>query len=163
MRDNNNISQKQLFINGNFVGFNNSNNIDLNKEAKDAISKMGYEIYNQLNEKIDKNNIEIKNHIKTNVSRLNDLEKGIKNINEKLDILISNNNSSINNIKSLNKTDNDSKKLINNNYINNNNNEVNFFENNKDLQKELSLDNNEKKENLIKNIPQLILNIILNI
>ena len=41
MRDNNNISQKQLFINGNFVGFNNSNNIDLNKEAKDAISKMG--------------------------------------------------------------------------------------------------------------------------
>ncbi len=98
MRDNNNISQKQLFINGNFVGFNNSNNIDLNKEAKDAISKMGYEIYNQLNEKIDKNNIEIKNHIKTNVSRLNDLEKGIKNINEKLDILISNNNSSINTI-----------------------------------------------------------------
>ena len=98
MRDNNNISQKQLFINGNFVGFNNSNNINLNKEAKDAISKMGYEIYNQLNEKIDKNNIEIKNHIKTNVSRLNDLEKGIKNINEKLDILISNNNSSINTI-----------------------------------------------------------------
>lgn len=98
MRDNNNISQKQLFINGNFVGFNNSNNIDLNKEAKDAISKMGYEIYNQLNEKIDKNNIEIKNHIKTNVSRLNDLEKGIKNINEKLDILISNNISSINTI-----------------------------------------------------------------
>ena len=60
MRDNNNISQKQLFINGNFVGFNNSNNIDLNKEAKDAISKMGYEIYNQLNEKIDKNNIILK-------------------------------------------------------------------------------------------------------
>ena len=98
MRDNNNISQKQLFINGNFVEFNNSNNIDLYKETKDAISKMGYEIYNQLNEKIDKNNIEIKNHIKTNVSRLNDLEKGIKNINEKLDILISNNISSINTI-----------------------------------------------------------------
>ena len=57
MRDNNNISPKQLFINGNFVGFNNSNNINLSKETKDAISKMGYEIYNQLNEKIDKNNI----------------------------------------------------------------------------------------------------------
>ena len=98
MRDNNNISQKQLFINGNFFGFNNSNNIDLSKETKDDISKMGYEIYNQLNEKIDKTNIEIKNHIKTNVNRLNDLEKGIKNIDEKLDILISKNTSSINTI-----------------------------------------------------------------
>ena len=76
-------------------------NIDISNETKDAISKMGYEIYNQLNEKIDKTNLEIKNHIKTNVTnviRLNDFEKGIKNIDEKLDILISKNNSSINTI-----------------------------------------------------------------
>ena len=59
---------------------------------------MGYEIYNQLNEKIDKTNLEIKNNIKTNVISLNDLAKGIKNIDEKLDILISKNNSSINTI-----------------------------------------------------------------
>ena len=41
MRDNNNISQKQLFINGNFVGFNNSDNIDLSKETKDDNFKNG--------------------------------------------------------------------------------------------------------------------------
>ena len=39
---------------------------------------MSYEIYSQLNEKIDKTNLEIKNHIKTNVIRLNDLEKELK-------------------------------------------------------------------------------------
>ena len=98
MRENKIISNKELFINGKYIGFNNSNNVDLNNETKDAISKMGYEIYNQLNEKIDKTNIEIKNHIKTNVNRLNELEKGIKNIDEKLDILISKNTSSINTI-----------------------------------------------------------------
>ena len=81
-----------------YVGFNNSNNIDISNETKDAISKKGYKIYNQLNEKIDKTNLQIKNHIITNVNRLNDLEKGIKNIDEKLDILISKNNSTINTI-----------------------------------------------------------------
>lgn len=45
MRENKIISNKKLFINGKYIGFNNSNNVDLNNETKDAISKMGYEIY----------------------------------------------------------------------------------------------------------------------
>ena len=64
MRENKIIDHKELFINGNYVGFNNFNNIDISNETKDAISKMCYEIYNQLDEKIDKTNLEIKNQKK---------------------------------------------------------------------------------------------------